>query len=131
MCLRHAYFQDKNVPGLVENNTMKSLSVNNLHLCVNTRVAIRMGQENLSLNEIREITQVVRVTVVTSKSIGKTPQREPYAEILAQNYQNYDQPANCSYDDHGFSDHSSVHSHNSLGSVFEQDTEPQLLPMSS
>lgn len=39
--------------------------------------------------------------------------RRPYAEILAQNY---DQPAYHSDDDHSFSDHGSVHSHNSLAS---------------
>lgn len=120
------------------------------------------------------MTQVIWETVVTSKSIGKTPEpacwntaasqkssaskchppnrpkggdkrmhrdtkrnrhihqlcrdrhadkwscRRPYAEILAQNY---DQPANCSDDDQSFSDHSSVHSHNALDS----DSAPELL----
>ena len=45
---------------------MKSLFVNNLHLRVHTHVAITMCQENLSLNEIREMTQVVWETVVIS-----------------------------------------------------------------
>ena len=167
ICFRHAYFQGRNATGLEENHIFKSLFVKNLHPCLRLHVEMSMLQENLSLKEIRKMTQVIWKIIVNSKSSGKTPEpaftntrasqkppaskhhppnrpkggdkrthrdiernrhvhqlrcdrhadkrscRRPYAEILAQNY---GQPAYHSDDDHNFSDHGSVHSHNFLDS---------------
>uniref|UniRef100_A0A671XSV6 Uncharacterized protein n=1 Tax=Sparus aurata TaxID=8175 RepID=A0A671XSV6_SPAAU len=74
ICFRHAYFQGRNAPGLKENPIFKVLFVKNLHPCVRPHVEMSTRQENLSLKEIRKMTQVAWETMVNLKSSGKTPE---------------------------------------------------------
>lgn len=57
--LRVAYFQGRNAPGLEEDHTFKSLSVNNLHESIRFDVALFCRSADHNMQEIRKYVQMV------------------------------------------------------------------------
>ena len=73
--LRHAFFQGRNGPGLVEDRAFKSLFLHNLHPCVRTHVTLMTRKDNPSMRDIRRMAQMAWETVVRSNDKREEDQR--------------------------------------------------------
>ena len=73
--LRHAFFQGRNGPGLVEDRAFKSLCLHNLHPCVRTHVTLMTWKDNPSMRDIRRMVQMAWETVVRSNDKREEDQR--------------------------------------------------------
>ena len=75
--LRHAFFQGKNRSGLEEDPAFKSLYLHNLHPCVRTQVTLMTQQDDPSMREIRNMTQIAWEIVYSSKGESRTSHLKP------------------------------------------------------
>ncbi len=67
-CLRHAYFQGKNAPGLEEDFLFKSLFLKNLHPCISVQVKLWADKNKPTMHEIKKRAKIVWECLVSSKA---------------------------------------------------------------
>ncbi|KAJ8333565.1 hypothetical protein SKAU_G00415730 [Synaphobranchus kaupii] len=70
--LKHAFFQERNGPGLTEDRAFKSLFLHNLHPCVRTHVTLMTQKDNPPMREIRRMAQAAWEMVVRTGDSSAT-----------------------------------------------------------